>query len=223
MPQYYRVNGERGGRPHAGRLHGGPRVRLPGPYPHAEYFRTTGDYLSCDMVPGRDQVETRFGAEVAGKLSYAAKLMNVSRLPVPPAPAPVRAAAEPAGPQRPARGYTNQPAAEPEEEYVAPPPVRPRMPLPGAGQKAPEPGAGARGRGPRGRVRRPPEGGGHRGSSTSPSTSCSRPWPPPCPASRRRTRLFLRWRFGPGSPRRGSPPCSGSSPATRSWVTPCCW
>jgi hypothetical protein len=35
-------------------------------------------------------IETRTGAEVAGQLQYAAKLLNVSRLPVPPIPSTAR-------------------------------------------------------------------------------------------------------------------------------------
>jgi len=41
------------------------------------------------MLPTVISVETRLGAEVVGGLNYAAKLLNVSRLPAPPIPAPV--------------------------------------------------------------------------------------------------------------------------------------
>src|ERR671916_811327 len=54
------------------------------------FFRATENCVACDMVPAVIQVETRFGAEVAGQLQYAVKLLNVSRLPMPTLPTPVR-------------------------------------------------------------------------------------------------------------------------------------
>jgi hypothetical protein len=54
------------------------------------FFRATENCVACDMVPAVIGVESRLGAEVAGQLQYAAKLLNVSRLPVPPIPSPVR-------------------------------------------------------------------------------------------------------------------------------------
>jgi ribosomal protein S18 acetylase RimI-like enzyme len=54
-----------------------------------KFFRACENCVACDMVPATITVETRFGAEVAGELGYAAKLLNVGRLPVPPLPGPV--------------------------------------------------------------------------------------------------------------------------------------
>jgi hypothetical protein len=54
------------------------------------FFRATENCVACDMVPAVIAVESRLGAEVAGQLQYAAKLLNVSRLPVPPLPSLVR-------------------------------------------------------------------------------------------------------------------------------------
>jgi hypothetical protein len=54
---------------------------LPGPLSDAQRSsRTTENCVACDMVPAVIGVESRLGAEVAGQLQYAAKLLNVSRL-----------------------------------------------------------------------------------------------------------------------------------------------
>src|SRR5215203_1590940 len=94
------------------------------------FFRTTENCVACDMVPAVIAVESRLGAEVAGQLQYAAKLLNVSRLPVPPIPSPMRRLLN-LQQTVTARGYASRPEAEPHnaEEHVAPL-VRPRAPIP---------------------------------------------------------------------------------------------
>lgn len=133
MPQHYRINGER------------VVAHTPGDYmtlPHygfqalslmRNYFRSTKNYVSCDMVPAVIQVETRLGAEVAGNLSYAAKLMNVSRLPMPPIPDRIRKRLNLPVYYAPARGFDDRAGTEAQdaEEYLVPPPQRPRAPIPG--------------------------------------------------------------------------------------------
>jgi hypothetical protein len=98
------------------------------------FFRATENCVACDMVPAVIAVESRLGAEVAGQLQYAAKLLNVSRLPVPPIPSPVRKLMNLKEQAGIARGYTRlHPGAvlqEATEEHVAPPPLRPRAPIP---------------------------------------------------------------------------------------------
>jgi hypothetical protein len=95
------------------------------------FFRTTENCVACDMVPAVIAVESRLGAEVAGQLQYAAKLLNVSRLPVPPVLSPVRRLLN-LQQTVTARGYASRPDTERHdaEEYVAPPLVRPRAPIP---------------------------------------------------------------------------------------------
>ena len=95
------------------------------------FFRTTENCVACDMVPAVIAVESRLGAEVAGQLQYAAKLLNVSRLPVPPVPSPVRRLLN-LHQTVTARGYASRPDTERHdaEEHVAPPLVRPRAPIP---------------------------------------------------------------------------------------------
>ncbi len=140
-PQYYRINGQRvvAHTPcdymvHS--RHGFQALTL-----MRAFFRATENCVACDMVPAVIGVESRLGAEVAGQLQYAAKLLNVSRLPAPSMPSPVRRLLNLGGHTATARGYSSRPEisgvseAEPldvenAEEHVAPPLVRPRAPIP---------------------------------------------------------------------------------------------
>jgi hypothetical protein len=133
VPQYYRVNGRR------------VIAHTPADYQvlpqygfHAlllmrKFFRTVQNCVACDMVPAVIGVETRLGAEVAGGLSYAAKLLNVSRLPVPPILAPARRFLSLEGQAASARGYENPFGAEQPSDVQGQdshPPLRPRVPIP---------------------------------------------------------------------------------------------
>ncbi|MBA2441878.1 MAG: GNAT family N-acetyltransferase [Rubrobacter sp.] len=132
LPQYYRVNGRR------------VVAHTPGDYMVLDgygfqalslmrrFFRATENCVACDMVPAVIQVESRLGAEVVGELQYAAKLLNVSRLPVPPVPERIRKALNLPEQFAPARGYLTSAAegAEPETAAEAPNPGRPRLPIP---------------------------------------------------------------------------------------------
>jgi hypothetical protein len=131
-PQYYRIKGQRvvAHTPcdymvHS--RHGFQALSL-----MRTFFRTTENCVACDMVPAVIEVESRLGAEVAGQLQYAAKLLNVSRLPVPSIPSPVRRLLNLGEQTITARGYTSRPVTEPRdaEEHVAPPPMRTRAPIP---------------------------------------------------------------------------------------------
>src|ERR671932_685300 len=115
MPQYYRIDGQR------------VVAHTPADYQvlpqhgfHAlllmrKFFRTVQNCVACDMLPAVIGVETKLGAEVAGDLHYAAKLLNVSRLPVPRLPAPIRRLLNLKEQPAPARGYENQFEASPVE------------------------------------------------------------------------------------------------------------
>jgi hypothetical protein len=97
------------------------------------FFRATENCVACDMVPAVIEIESRLGAEVAGQLQYAAKLLNVSRLPAPPIPRPVRRLLNLEEQNGAARGYASPPGAvaqEGTEEPVARLQVRPRAPIP---------------------------------------------------------------------------------------------
>src|SRR3954447_20245667 len=80
-PQYYRVGGQRvvAHTPCDYMVH--PRHGFQALSLMRAFFRATQNCVACDMVPAVIGVETRLGAEVAGQLQYAAKLLNVSRLP----------------------------------------------------------------------------------------------------------------------------------------------
>jgi hypothetical protein len=132
FPQFYRIDGRRVVAHTPGDYmvlpqHGFQAIML-----MRSFFRSTENCVVCDMVPAVISVETRLGAEVVGDLKYAAKLMNVSRLPMPSVPAPLRRLLKLPQQFAPARGFTDRPGAEaPEvEEHVAPPAPRPRAPIP---------------------------------------------------------------------------------------------
>ena len=132
LPQFYRVGGERliAHTP-------GDYMVLPGYSFQAfslmrAFFKATENCVACDMVPAVIGIETRLGAEVAGDLRYAAKLLNVSRLPVPSVPEPVRRML--GFPRRftSARGYggAGEGSGGPGEQPPAVLPPRPRAPIP---------------------------------------------------------------------------------------------
>jgi hypothetical protein len=132
FPQFYRIDGQRVVAHTPGDYmvlpqHGFQAIML-----MRSFFRSTENCVVCDMVPAVIGVETRLGAEVVGDLKYAAKLINVSRLPMPSVPAPLRRLLNLPQQFAPARGFTDRPGAEAHEveEHVAPPAPRPRAPIP---------------------------------------------------------------------------------------------
>jgi hypothetical protein len=132
FPQFYRIDGRRVVAHTPGDYmvlpqHGFQAIML-----MRSFFRSAENCVVCDMVPAVISVETRLGAEVVGNLHYAAKLMNVSRLPMPSVPAPLRRLLKLPQQFAPARGFTDRPGARAHEveDYVAPPAPRPRAPIP---------------------------------------------------------------------------------------------
>jgi hypothetical protein len=132
FPQFYRIDGRRVVAHTPGDYmvlpqHGFQAIML-----MRSFFRSAENCVVCDMVPAVISVETRLGAEVVGDLQYAAKLMNVSRLPMPSVPAPLRRLLKLPQQFAPARGFTDRPGARAHEveDYVAPPAPRPRAPIP---------------------------------------------------------------------------------------------
>ena len=137
FPQFYRIDGQRIVAHTPGDYmvlpqHGFQAIML-----MRSFFRRTENCVVCDMVPAVIGVETRLGAGVVGDLKYWAKLMNVSRLPMPPVPAPLRRLFKLPETFAPARGFTDRPGVGPQEveEHVAPPAPRPRAPIPRPLQK----------------------------------------------------------------------------------------
>ncbi len=85
VPQYYRIEGQRV-------VAHTPTdyMVLPGYGFHAlslmrKFFRTTRNCVACDMLPAVIGIETRLGAQEAGKLRYVAKILDASQLPRLPA------------------------------------------------------------------------------------------------------------------------------------------
>lgn len=81
VPQYYRINGER-----VVAYTPADYQALPGYGFHAfalmrRFFRYADNCVSSDQVEEAMGVETKLGAEPAGKLQYAAKVLDVSHLP----------------------------------------------------------------------------------------------------------------------------------------------
>jgi hypothetical protein len=134
-PQYYRIGGQRVVAHTPGDYMVHPRHGFQAISLMRAFFRTVQNCVACDMVPAVIGVETRLGAEVPGQLQYAAKLLNVSRLPAPLIPSPVRRLLNLREQTVTARGYASYPGTldgEPQDfgEHVAPPSVRPRAPIP---------------------------------------------------------------------------------------------
>lgn len=143
FPQYYRINGQRviAQTPTDYMVH--PSYGFYALSLMRKFFRTCENCVACDMVPATIKVEERLGAEVAGQLHYAAKVLNISRVPVPPIPTRLaRLLNIPEYATPAAQGYPDQqPGAgtvegsgnaedEGSQEPVVPQ-LRPRLPLPG--------------------------------------------------------------------------------------------
>lgn len=89
LPQYYRINGQR------------VFAHTPADYMvlpeygfHAitlmrEFFRSCENCVACDAMPEAISVETRLGAEEAGRLQHAVKLLNIAGAPAFPTSIPL--------------------------------------------------------------------------------------------------------------------------------------
>lgn len=132
-PQYYRVNGKRVLAHTPADYQVMPQYGFQALSIMRKFFRTVENCVACDMVPTVIAVETRLGAVEAGKMQYAAKLLDVSRLPSPTLDDARRLfSRNGGGPQGHYRGFEGPGAgaAEVMEDETAPPPVRPRAPIP---------------------------------------------------------------------------------------------
>src|ERR687893_792373 len=89
-PQYYRINGQRVVAHTPADYQVLPQYGFQALLLMRKFFRSTQNCVAVDMLPSVIAVETRLGAEEAGGMQYAAKLLNVSRLPSPRLPSPVR-------------------------------------------------------------------------------------------------------------------------------------
>ena len=90
LPQYYRINGRRVVAHTPGDYEVNPGYGFYALSLMRSFFRAAENCVACDILPSVIGIEKRLGAEEVGELDYAAKLLNVSKLPVPPVPARVR-------------------------------------------------------------------------------------------------------------------------------------
>ena len=134
-PLYYRVNGRRVVAHTPGDYMGHPGYGFHALMLMRKFFSYSENCVSLDMVPEVIGVQGSLGAVDTGKLRYAAKLLDVSRLPMPAVPASVGrlpvlkrlGIAQGNGrPAEPAEGI-EQPANPGGQEYEPP---RPRAPIP---------------------------------------------------------------------------------------------
>src|ERR687890_513519 len=89
-PQYYRINGQRVVAHTPADYQVLPQYGFQALLLMRKFFRSTQNCVAVDMLPSVIAVETRLGAEEAGHMQYVAKLLNVSRLPAPSLPSPVK-------------------------------------------------------------------------------------------------------------------------------------
>lgn len=129
LPQFYRINGRRVVAHTPGDYEVLPGYGFQAVMLMRAFFRTVENCIACDMAPQVIAVETRMGAELAGEMRYAAKLLDVSRLPMPSVPGRLK---------RLLRLLNRQDQLalpREDEEYnggenVVEPPTRPRAPIP---------------------------------------------------------------------------------------------
>jgi hypothetical protein len=201
-PQYYRISGERVVAYTPADYQVLPKYGFQALLLMRKFFRSTENCVAVDMLPSVIAVETRFGAEEAGGMQYVAKLLNVSRLPSPRLPSPVRRLLNiREQPEESAPVHEEDLAIGNDDvhEHVLPPPKRPRASIPapvkgllnGALQVVDE--ALSRGFGDRSRVE-VLEGFDESFDVLFEKIVAQVPCVP------EKDSAFLRWRYGPGSP-----------------------
>ena len=203
-PQYYRIGGERVVAYTPADYQVLPKYGFQALLLMRKFFRSTENCVAVDMLPSVIAVETRLGAEEAGGMQYVAKLLNVSRLPSPRLPSPVRrllnireqpeeSAPVYEDPADPAIGIDDV------HGHVLPPPKRPRAPIPAPVKGLLNEGlqvvdeALSRGFGDRSRVE-VLEGFDESFDVLFEKIAAQVPCVP------EKDSAFLRWRYGPGSP-----------------------
>ncbi len=131
-PQFYRINGQRVVAHTPADYQVLPKYGFQALSLMRRFFRTAENCISIDMLPAVIAVETRLGAKVAGEMEYAAKLLDVSRLPAPPLPSRIERLLNLQERPAPVRAFEDRSGAGELEvhEGVIPPPVRPRAPIP---------------------------------------------------------------------------------------------
>ena len=126
-PLYYRVNGRRVVAHSPGDYMGHPDYGFQALMLMRKFFSECENCVSLDMVPEVIGVQSKFGAVDTGQLQYVAKLLNVSRLPM---PARLERLLSPEGQSSPNGRPSPEGMEQPEEPEDYQPP-RPRAPIPG--------------------------------------------------------------------------------------------
>ncbi|MCA1731816.1 MAG: GNAT family N-acetyltransferase [Actinobacteria bacterium] len=132
IPQFYRIKGQRVVAHTPGDFMVLPQYAFHALSLMRRFYRTVENCVAIDMLPNVIAVETRLGAEVAGEMQYAAKLLDVSRLPMPRLPGPVDRLLNRREQPTPAVECSNQagPESPGVEEQAATLAPRPRAPIP---------------------------------------------------------------------------------------------
>jgi hypothetical protein len=129
FPQYYRINGQRIIAYTSGDYEALPGYGFQAVMMMRAFFSAVENSVACDMLQSVIDVQNQMGTEVAGELRYAAKLLDVSRLPMPALPARLRsvlgAPGQSALPREGAEGEGSD-----GEGGLVEPPQRPRAPIP---------------------------------------------------------------------------------------------
>ena len=81
VPQFYRIGGEKVVAHTPADYEALPGYGFHALSPMRRFFRTVENCVSCDQPQTAIKIETWLGSEEAGKLQYAAKVLDVSRLP----------------------------------------------------------------------------------------------------------------------------------------------
>lgn len=129
FPQYYRINGQRVIAHTSGDYEALPGYGFQAVRMMRNFFGTVENSVACDMIPSVIETQNQMGTEVAGELRYAAKLLDVSRLPMPAVPARLRSmlGLPAATPERTESGAEDNLQ---DEEGLEEPLQRPRAPIP---------------------------------------------------------------------------------------------
>ena len=128
FPLYYRINGQRVIAYTSGDYEALPGYGFQAVMMMRAFFSAVENSVACDMLQSVIDVQNQMGTEVAGELRYAAKLLDVSRLPAPAVPARLRSMFGPSG--RSENTDSDRGTNLEGEEGLEEPPQRRRAPFP---------------------------------------------------------------------------------------------
>lgn len=130
FPQYYRINGQRVIAHTSGDYEALPGYGFQAVRMMRNFFGAVDNSVACDMIPSVIETQNQMGTEIAGELRYAAKLLDVSRLPMPALPARLQSMLGLSASQ-PEHAESGGEDNLQDEEGLHEPAQRPRAPIPG--------------------------------------------------------------------------------------------